>query len=281
MRTALVGKPTVRFDAPSLVGPRPVPGRIVERVDRHGRHLELTWDDGIVLHTNLRMSGSWHLYRDGERWRQPAARRRVEIATPGWVAVCFGAPVVETYRRLDRTRHPGRGPLGPDLSQPDADVDECINRLYHHLEQSAPVAEALLDEHVATGIGNVFRCEALWAVGLHPAAPVGSLDGEDCARLIEAAARLLRSNLRQPGARTGPLVTQALAVYGRNGQPCVRCGDTVGVVRAARNRSLYWCEACQQHRSPVVTAPEEPQREMDPHPAAVKFLHDLPWRRTG
>ena len=87
LRTALVGRPTVRFDAPRLFGPRPAPGRIIERVESHGKHLEITWDDELVLHTHLRMTGTWHLYRVGERWRKDDRQMRVVIEVPGWVAV--------------------------------------------------------------------------------------------------------------------------------------------------------------------------------------------------
>ena len=278
----MVGKPTVCFDAPGLVGPTPTLGRVVERVESHGRHLEIVWDDGLVLHTNLRLTGTWHLYREGERWRRSVMDKRVEVRNPSWVAVCFAAPVVEVYRQLDRSRHPGLGPLGPDLSRPGVDVDESINRLYHYRDQAAPVAEALLDEHVATGIGNVYRCEALWAAGVHPFAPVSSLDADDCARIIEVVVRLAQANLRQVGRILTPFVEHELAVYGRNGQGCERCGDTVTVCRSGdHQRLLYWCAGCQTHRSPIVDTMhhQDDTREMDPHPAAVKFLHDLPWRR--
>lgn len=283
MRTALVGKPTVRFDAHGLVGPAPTLGRVVERVESHGRHLEIVWDDGLVLHTGLRLAGTWHLYREGERWRRSVADKCVEVGNRSWVAVCFAAPIVETYRQLDRSRHPGLGTLGPDLSRPDADVDESINRLYHHRHQSAPVAEVLLDDHVATGVGNVYRCESLWAAGIHPFAPVSSLDADDCARVIENVVRLARANLRQPTRVPTPFVELGLAVYGRNGQNCARCGDTVTVCRSGEHeRLLYWCAGCQTHRSPIVDTMDhqDDTREMDPHPAAMKFLHSLPWRRS-
>ena len=74
LRTALVGKPVVRFDAPRLYGPRPAVGRVIELVESHGKHLDVSWDDGLVLHTQMRMTGSWHLYRSGERWRKPEGR---------------------------------------------------------------------------------------------------------------------------------------------------------------------------------------------------------------
>lgn len=286
LRTALAGKPIVRFDAPHLVGPHPAVGRVVERVESHGKQLDVVWDDGLVLHTHMRARGSWHLYRQGERWRQSAADVRVEIDTENWVAVCFNAPVVETFRQFDRSRHPGFGPLGPDLCHPDADLDESINRLYHYHDQTAPVAEALLDDHIARNVGNVYRCEALWACGLHPFAPISSLDGNDCADLIEAAATLVRAHVRRPdvAAPIDPVssANDVPAVYARNGQRCARCGDTVHVCRSGDHAHLlYWCPGCQLNHSPFVGAViDDDTPAMDRHPAAAQFLNELPWRRN-
>ncbi|MGE0141584.1 MAG: DNA-formamidopyrimidine glycosylase family protein [Ilumatobacteraceae bacterium] len=282
LRIALVGKAIRRFAAPRLVGPQPAIGRIVERVESHGKHLEIWWDDGLILHTHMRMTGSWHLYRAGEQWKKSVHQMRVEIDVGDWVAVCFNAPVVETYRQFDRSRHPGLGSLGPDLCRDDADLDECINRLYHLPEQSTAVAEVLLDQHVACGVGNVYRCEVLWACHMYPFAPVSALDADDCSRLIETAAAMLQANLQHPGRITTQATRSGLAVYGRNGQRCIRCGDTVEVCRFGEHaRQLYWCPGCQVHRSPAPPPAVEADdsREMDPHPAAAKFLSDLPWRR--
>jgi endonuclease-8 len=282
LRIALVGKPMVRFEAPRLVGPRPAIGRIIEWVESHGKHLEIGWDDGLILHSHMKMTGSWHLYRSGERWRRSVHQMRAEVAVSDWVAVCFNAPVVEVYREFDRARHPGLGPLGPDLCRNTADLDEAINRLYHYHDQDATIGEVLLDQHVACGVGNVYRSEVLWACELYPFAPISSLDADDCAQVINAAARLLRANLHHGARITAPSVRGGLAAYGRNGQPCQRCGDTVQVVRSGEHaRLLYWCSGCQVHRAPRPAVAPDPDdsKEMDPHPAAAKYLSDLPWRR--
>ena len=129
IRTALVGGPMLRFDAPRLIGPVPQAGRTIETVESHGKHLEITWDDGLILHTHMRMTGSWHLYRAEEPWRRPYHQLRAAIETAEWVAVCFNAPVVETYREPDRRRHPGRGKLGPDLCKTSTDLSDVVDLL--------------------------------------------------------------------------------------------------------------------------------------------------------
>src|SRR5829696_813377 len=111
LRMALLGKAMTAFEAPRLSGVAPAIGSVVERVESWGKHLEIGFDDGVVLHTHMRMSGSWHLYHPGQRWRKSARAARVVIEVPGWQAVCFSAPVVETYRHKELTRHPVAGSL--------------------------------------------------------------------------------------------------------------------------------------------------------------------------
>ena len=103
----------LRFDAPRLVGPVPQAGRVVERVESRGKHLEIEWDDGLVLHTHMRMSGSWHLYHRGDAWRKGYNEMRASIEVEDWVAVCFNAPLVETYRSPGQEATPRHGGARP------------------------------------------------------------------------------------------------------------------------------------------------------------------------
>jgi endonuclease VIII len=276
LRIALVGKPTIRFDAHRLAGPTPCPGRVVEDVHSHRRRLDLRWDDGLILHTNARLGGAWHLYHADEPWRRPFRQMRVAVSVPGWVAVCFNAPVIETYRQFDRHRHPGFGRRGPDLAKPGADLARCVESMLDYDEPETPIAEVLLDQRVAGGLGNVFRSEVLWSCAVHPLARVGSLSEADIVQLVNAASRLLRTHLRLVPA-PGPNVGGNLAVYGRCGQRCSRCADTVRVDEHGEQQLLlYWCPGCQTHHAP---GDRRPDRDIDPHPAATRFLADLPWRR--
>lgn len=281
LRTALVGRPLRSFDAPRLVGPAPSVGRIVESVKSHGKHLEIRFDDDLILHTHMRMTGSWHLYREGERWRRPLRQVRVSLAVPEWVAVCFNAPIVETYRAMNRTRHASSGGLGPDLCDPHADLAECVRRLAHYHLLEATIAEALLDQRVMAGVGNVYRSEILWHLELSPFAPVSALESRDLVQIVNTAARLLRANLDRTKRTTTDLVPGGLAVYGRGFNRCARCGGTIDVTRVGEhNRVLYWCPDCQVRSAPVVEPVvvdmDDPfQRPADPHPAAVKFLAEM------
>jgi endonuclease VIII len=280
LRTALVGRAVLSFEAPCLDGPAPAPGRVIELVESRGKQLDIIWDDGLILHTNLLFGGTWHLYRNGERWRKPMTQLRVGITVDSFSAVCFSARHVETFREFDTHRHPGFGRSGPDLCASSPDQNAAVEALCKYSDLDAPIAEALLDQRVACGIGNVFRSEILWACEHYPFAPVSMLARTDMERIILEATRVLHANVH-PTAAVVSDQREGLAVYGRNGQRCQRCGDTIEVRRIGEHaRLLYWCPGCQVRRGPrVATDPSPQERPMDPHPAAAKFLAELPWRR--
>jgi endonuclease VIII len=273
-----VGHPMVRFDAPKLIGPVPQAGRMIELVEAHGKHLEVTWDDGLVLDTNLKGHGEWHVYRPGAPWRRKWDELRASIETESWVAICFSSPNIETYRQPDRDRHPGRGRLGPDLSSPSADLNEAVEQLLAYPDPDARLHDVLVDQHVMQGVGNVYRCEVLWAAELSPWAHVADLGPADATMIVNLTAGMVRagrsrSSRRNVDGESGP------AVFGRNGQGCRRCHETVESRPSGRHgRMLYWCPGCQvrldrHHLTATVNV-----REMDPHPAAARYLSELPWR---
>jgi endonuclease VIII len=247
LRPALVGAELRRFDAPRLVGPRPAPGRPIEAVDAVGKHLMVRFGDGVVLQTHLRMTGSWHLYAPGGRWQKPAHLARVVIEVPDAVAVCFSAPVVRTHLG-DRAASSAVGHLGPDLCEPDADIDAALARMARLEDPNTEIAVALLDQRIASGIGNVYKSEVLWACRVSPFTPVLQLDEVTRRALIETASRQLRANLTTVRRTTVP---GGLGVYGRARRPCRRCGTPIRVVRQGEQaRSTYWCPRCQPRPAP-------------------------------
>ena len=127
LRTALVGRAVLSFEAPQLEGPVPALGRVIELVESRGRQLDIVWDDGLVLHTNLLLSGAGTCIapvNGGE-----SRRRSCVSASPsmGFSAVCFSARTVETYREFDTHRHPGFGPPGPDLCVGNPDLGAAVD----------------------------------------------------------------------------------------------------------------------------------------------------------
>lgn len=267
LRPALQGATLQRFVAPRLVGSTPRAGETIEAVEARGKHLLVRFSGGLTLETHLRMTGSWHLYRDGERRRKPQHLLRCLIAVAGWQAVCFSAPVVRTYptsatgTASDPTAH-----LGPDLCVEHDDLDEvvrtCVARM-SALPGTTPVGEGLLDQRVASGVGNVYKCEVCWHERVDPFAPLAAVDDDVRARLVRTSARLLRANLGSGPRRT---VAEGLAVYGRRGSPCRRCGTPIrSDVRGELARVTYWCPTCQPpQRAASRTAIDTPRRSVPP-----------------
>ncbi len=253
LRTALLGKELFRFESPNLVGIRPSVGRVVEEVRSHGKSVEIIWDDGVVLHTHLRMFGSWDLYRAGERWKKPKDRASVVIVVSDWIVVCFNAAIVETYRDFDPRRHPILGRRGPDLTRADADLEECVDRIMNYPERDTPIADVLLDQRVMSGIGNVYRCELLWACEIHPWAHVGSLKRGECREMVMLASEMILANRDHTPHETAEEFSGSLAVYGRQGKHCQRCGDVIKVTHHGEaHRVLYWCPNCQIVHQPLM-----------------------------
>jgi endonuclease VIII len=281
LRTALVDTKMIRFDAPRLIGVVPKAGRTIVRVEGDSKHIEFEWDDGIILHTQLRRAGFWDLYRKDDIWQRPHREMRAVIETAAWIAVCFNAPTVETYREPGISRHPWFGRLGPDLTTVDADLDRCAELLLSYDDRRAPIGEVLLDERVIAGLGNVYRSEVLWACELHPFAAVGDIGEALARRIVNIAARLLRANLANVAQVAMPGVPGGLGVYGRTGQGCFRCADTVRARPGGRDRVLYWCPGCQIRHAPVA-APTAVDLPTDQHPAAKAFRdEDTPWMNQG
>lgn len=220
-------------------------GRRVTGVESLGKHLLVHVDRGWSLRTHLGMPGSWHVYREGDRWRRSPGAARVVLRSNGWVAVCFAAPSVQiapTDMVLERVGH-----LGPDAITDDFDGAEAVRRA-GDLPDDTAALDVVLDQRVMAGVGNVFANEILFLEGVHPLRRLGTLDDATLSALIARAHRLLVAN-RSPGARATTGSTrrgEELWVYGRSGRPCRRCGTRLthghgGIHR----RVITWCPSCQ------------------------------------
>jgi endonuclease VIII len=235
------------------LGVRRLVGQQVADVEARGKHL-LIWfaPSGLALHSHMRMTGSWHLYRAGERWRKPERQARFVLSTPEWTAVCFNAPVCELLTGEQVARHPSLAALGPDALDAATDLDEAGRRLAARADWT--IAEALLDQRVLAGVGNVYKCEVLFLHGVDPWEPVAAVPDAERRGLLETAERLLKANVatgavrrtttRDP--RLAPMGGDRLYVYGRARRPCRRCATPIRVARQGEQARLtYWCPRCQ------------------------------------
>ena len=261
LRRALAGRAVTRFES---VFPRlsridddtPIRGRTVDRVEARGKHLLIWLSGDLVLRTHMRMHGSWHVYRPGERWMRPHRDMRIVLETREIHAVAFNVPVAEFETAASLARTPALRALGPDLLDDELVPAEAVQRIAERGEMD--IADALLDQSALAGIGNIFKSEVLFAGRVNPFLKVRDVSRHDIERLVTIAAKFLRANvadgasggiatysgLRRTTGRSDP--GARLWVYGRGGKPCRRCGTPVSRMKQGPHaRSTYWCARCQ------------------------------------
>ncbi|MEO7158195.1 MAG: DNA-formamidopyrimidine glycosylase family protein [Vicinamibacterales bacterium] len=237
----------------------PIAGRTIERCESAGKHLLIVFSGDLILRTHMRMNGSWHLYRHGERWWRGPQAMRVRLDTADWVAVAFNVPVAEfvTTKQLE-TRDPV-ALLGPDLLGREFDRDQAIGRIV--ASAARPIAMTLLDQRMVAGIGNVYKSEVLFLSGVHPDTPSSAVPVPTLEQMLDIARGLLQDNvidgtspriqtyrnLRQLNRASGH--DDSLWVYGRKGKPCRKCGTPIESKKMGLDaRTTYWCPKCQTIR---------------------------------
>lgn len=214
-------------------------GTTVTDVKPVGKHLLIRFDSGLAMHSHMRMQGAWHVYRHDEPWRRPAWQVKASLETDDVVAVCFGAPIVELVRDESTTV----GHLGPDILTDEWSVAAVLERT--RAAGAKAVGELLLDQRITAGIGNVYRCEALWERRVNPWTRASDLPDEELAAVFTTARAAMRANLRGGRGRRFPGYGRG-AVHGRGGRPCPRCGATIRVrAQGEHARLTYWCPRCQ------------------------------------
>jgi endonuclease-8 len=249
LHLALTGQQLTSADGTRNPAVRRVGGSTVTGVEARGKHVLMRFSSGLTLHTHMKMNGSWHVYRPGERWRAPAHLADVVLTSTEWVAVAFHVPVVEVLETRAEPLHPILSRLGPDLAAPSFDEEELARRVESPHAASRTAAEAIIDQRIASGLGNVYKSEILWRGQVAPHATWGSLPLEIRLALFRDGRAMLRRNLQGVGRDTrlrGDRRAGPLAVYGREGLPCPRCGTKiVAAYEGDTPRLTYFCPSCQ------------------------------------
>ncbi len=279
MQRALGGKVVTGFETGLAKIARvnddtPVVGRTIEKVESRGKWCLVYFSGDLILLTHMLMSGSWHLYRTGERWWMGKDRMRVAIRTADWEAVGFNVPVVEfhTARTLERSSQVPK--LGPDLLSEEFTVEAGMARLalYGAEHPEAEIAVVLLNQRVLAGLGNVYKSEVAFAAGVNPFRAMRTITGREMEVMVEKSQQWMKANVLDatpasqdrssgtPEVRGNGIVTysgnrrttgrmdreERLWVYGRQGHECRRCGATVMMRKqGVEARSTYWCPECQ------------------------------------
>jgi endonuclease-8 len=261
LHTALAGETVTRFDSvltslTRVAEDEPIVGRRVEAVSARGKHLLIAFSGGLILRTHMRMHGSWHLYRPGERWRRPRQEMRVAVGTASYVAVAFSLPVAEFVRARDVERSQVLGGLGPDLLGTTFDAGGIVRRMQDHATRA--IADVILDQRTIAGAGNVYKSEVLFLCRTNPFTPVSALASDTLHEIVATLRRLMLANvspasgarivtyraLRRTTSRLDPAAS--LWVYRRRGRPCRRCGTAIEARKQGQDaRTTYWCPTCQ------------------------------------
>jgi endonuclease-8 len=215
-------------------------GHVVQRVETHGKNLFLVFDNELLLHSHLRMTGAWDVRPLGGRWIRSPRRAWLILQAGGHEVLQFDGPVLELMTAARRRFDQRLNALGPDVLAAAFDGPRFLSRL-RSSDQARPLGDALLDQRILAGIGNIWKAEGCWEARLDPWRPVGSVSDEQLLGLVERVRpRMLRSGTQGPrfiGAQ----------VYGHSGAPCPRCGERIlSRGQGEQNRTTYWCPGCQR-----------------------------------
>jgi endonuclease VIII len=245
LRPVLVGKPIVELATPQRRHaldrwPEKLGGAQVGSIDTHGKHLFLRFDNGLTIHSHLRMSGRWRVFEQGFDWARRARAAWLVIVAASQVVVQFNGPILELMRDSRLRYDPYLRRLGPDVLAAELDWDAILMRLRSD-DPTRPVGDALLDQRTLAGIGNLWKNESLYECGIDPWRKLADTTDEELEQVVRCARRMMRREVRHGGRLSGGEVFE----QARKG--CRRCGTRIRVRgQWDENRMTYWCPACQQ-----------------------------------
>jgi len=259
---ALTGKVVTRFESAyaQLVqadDQAAFAGETVARVEARGKWLLMHFSGGRILATHMLMIGSWHIYRPGERWQEARANLRVLLETADFVAVGFRIPVAKVYTAESLARERAIPQPGSDVLGAEFSAEEAVRRMLGQAD--VELADALLDQRILAGVGNVFKSEICFLAGVSPFVRVGALSRERVESVMEIARKLLAANVledsgdqivtyrgRKRRTTNSSDPAASLWVYGRRGEACRRCGESIQRCLQGKDaRVTYWCSRCQ------------------------------------
>src|SRR6185369_807551 len=206
----------------------PIAGQTIVRVHAAGKHFLIDFSGGLTLRTHMRMNGSWHIYRPGERWQRPRDDMRIVIETDAFVAVGFNIPVAEFTT--------GSPQLGPDLLGESFDMDEALRRMREHPAEE--IGNVLLNQQGVAGIGNIWKSESLHAAGVDPFKQVKDLDDATVVNILTIARKQLRASANATSRVRRAVYQEKL---------CRKCGTRIEYRKQGEDvRGTWWCPRCQR-----------------------------------
>jgi endonuclease-8 len=268
LQKALGGKVVTAFETglaklASVNDETPLVGRTVEKVEARGKWCLIFFSGDLILVTHMLMSGTWHIYKTGEKWWQPKNRMRAAITCGDYQAVAFNVPIAEFYtaRSLERNSQvPG---LGPDVLADEFSIEAGLQALRQRAAShpTDEIAVVLLNQRVLAGLGNVYKSEVAFTAAVNPFRAMSTITEREMITMIEAAHRYMKANVLD-GSGDGVVTyvgnrrtthsmdsSDRLWVYRRQGKECRRCGASILMRKQGEQaRSTYWCPSCQPWR---------------------------------
>jgi endonuclease VIII len=235
----------------------PLAGQTVDQVESRGKWLLIHFSGGGTLATHMLMSGSWHIYRHGERWQQSRMNMRIVLENSEFVTVGFTVPVAKMIWKRDLERTLRIPSTSIDVLSADFDAEEVARRVAAHGGEE--IGDVLLHQEVIAGVGNVFKSEICFVTATNPFCKVAELDAERIALLVATSRKLVKSNVLEDsgdaivtyGGRQRRTTHESdpgasLWVYGRAGEPCRKCGERIRRrMQGPDVRVTFWCQHCQ------------------------------------
>jgi endonuclease-8 len=259
---ALLSKPITRFESTyaqlaAANDQEPFTGQTVTHIEARGKWLLIHFSRGNILATHMLMSGSWHIYKPGDRWQDSPGNARIVLETADYLAVGFRVPIARIYTEQTLARERKIPRSNQDVLSPSFDAATAARRLMSRPNDE--LGNALLRQDVLAGVGNVFKSEICFLLGLNPFCKVASISQPQVEEIVATAQRLLAANVLEDSSDL--IVTysgkhrrttnnadpaESLWVYGRKNEPCRRCGTPIQrALQAPNARSTYWCPTCQ------------------------------------
>jgi endonuclease VIII len=214
-------------------------GHTVTTIETHGKNLLIVFDHELLLHSHLRMSGVWDVRPAGGRWQRAPSRAWLVLRAEGQEVVQYDGPVLELMTAGRRRFDQRLAALGPDILADEFDSSSFLRRL-RLTDQQRPIGDALLDQRILAGIGNIWKAESCWEAEVDPWRPVGSLSDDQALALVEG----IRPRMLISGTQGHRAVRSR--IYRHTGEPCPRCGTAI-IARGQgdQNRTTYSCPGCQ------------------------------------
>jgi endonuclease-8 len=267
LEKAIGGKVVTAFDTglaklTSINDDTPLIGRTVEKVEARGKWCLIFFSGDLILVTHMLMSGTWHIYKTGEKWWQPKSRMRVAITCGAYQAVAFKVPIAEFHTARSIERKSQIPKLGPDVLADKFSIEAGVQALRERAAShpTEKIALALLNQRVLAGLGNVYKSEVAFAAGVNPFRQMSTITEREMVALVEASHKYMKANVLDGSGDS--IVTYSgnrrtthsmnasdrLWVYGRQGQECRRCGAAIMMRKQGEQaRSTYWCPGCQPY----------------------------------